>query len=254
MKTLTEFSGFVLKDVLAKKTAWLAEGKSDEEVQTAINEQLKLDETKVSFYKNAIDMTSSRLDRVKRVVVAVRATETEKVPEAFTEREGHFYLIEFFPQAGAAPALRDSNRDFGRDSRGRGGRGGSDRGSSGRGGNDSGRGNGRPSDRDSNRSDRFPSRNSETATAKPAGLFAARTTPIPGTEKPVRPARPPRSPSDRAQRSPRPPRAVQGPRGAGELRLVLKGQSTTLQGSAVQAEVPAEVGASVETAQSPSTN
>src|SRR4051812_3351298 len=102
MKTLTEFSGFVLKDALSKKAALIAEGKTEEEAQAAINEILKLDETKTPFYKNAIDMTSSRLDRVKRVVVALKATETEKVPESFVEREGHFYLLEYFPQAGAS--------------------------------------------------------------------------------------------------------------------------------------------------------
>jgi hypothetical protein len=82
MKTITEFSGFVLKDAMAKKAALLTEGKSEEEAQTSINELLKLDEAKGTFYKNVVDMTSSRVDRVKRVVVATKATETEKVPRS----------------------------------------------------------------------------------------------------------------------------------------------------------------------------
>ena len=97
MKTLTEFSGFVLKDALAKKAALLAEGKTEEEAQGAINEQLKLDESKAGFYRNVVDMTSSRVDRVKRVVVALKASDAEKVPESYIEREGHFYLVEYFP-------------------------------------------------------------------------------------------------------------------------------------------------------------
>lgn len=52
----------------------------------------------MSFYKNAVDMSKSRIDQVKRVVVAVKSSETEKVPEAFSEREGNFYLVEFFSQ------------------------------------------------------------------------------------------------------------------------------------------------------------
>ena len=212
MKTLTEFSGFVLKEALAKKTALLAEGKTEEEVQAAIHEQLKLDETKVGFYKNVLDMTSSRLDRVKRVVVALRATETEKVPESYIEREGHFYLVEYFASAdsrGAVSSGRDDDR--------RGGRGG-------RGGRDQGRGGNRDGGR--------PPRGNDRPAPAPAprreglGSFAPR---IEGAEVKAAP-RPPREKRPQAPRAPRPPR---GPKGAGELRLVLKGQSQTLQGSGV---------------------
>ena len=49
MKTLTEFSGFVLKEAITKKASLLAEGKTEEEAQAVINEQLKLDETKAVF-------------------------------------------------------------------------------------------------------------------------------------------------------------------------------------------------------------
>jgi hypothetical protein len=38
MKTLTEFSGFVLKEAMTKKAALVTEGKSEEEVQAALNE------------------------------------------------------------------------------------------------------------------------------------------------------------------------------------------------------------------------
>ncbi|NDG85036.1 MAG: hypothetical protein EBX52_08375, partial [Proteobacteria bacterium] len=83
MKTLTEFSGFTLKEAQTRKTALVAEGKTEEEIQAALQEQLKLDEAKIGFYKNVVDMTSSRMDRVKRVVVALKASETEKVPESY---------------------------------------------------------------------------------------------------------------------------------------------------------------------------
>jgi hypothetical protein len=231
MKTLTEFSGFVLKEALAKKTALLAEGKTEEEVQTAINEQLKLDETKVGFYKNVLDMTSSRLDRVKRVVVALRATETEKVPESYIEREGHFYLVEYFASAdsrGAVSSGRDDDR--------RGGRGG-------RGGRDQGRGGNRDGGRPPRGNDRGESREFRSDRPAPApvprreglGSFAPR---IEGAEVKAAP-RPPREKRPQVPRAPRPPRAdrperaPRGPKGAGELRLVLKGQSQTLQGSGV---------------------
>ena len=259
MKTITEFSGFVLKEAVAKKAALLAEGKTEEEAQTVINEQLKLDESKVAFYKNSLDMTSSRLPTVKRVVVAVKATETEVVPTSFIEREGHFYWVEYFPQAGARGHMsqgRDDERGGRGGDRGRGGRGGGDRG---RGGNDRGRGS---NERGAPRGDGFASEpraprypREETAAinltgvSNPApggGAFAANTG-KPSVHQPVKAARPARAPRERTPSAPREPR---GPKGAGELRLVFKGQSntTTLQGSGV-----AEAGASAASVSSETT-
>ena len=242
MKTLTEFSGFVLKEALAKKAALLAEGKSEEEAQAAVNEQLKLDETKVGFFKNVVDMTGSRRDSVKRVVVAVKATDAEKVPESFQEREGHFYLVEYFHQSGAKHESRGRDDDrggFGRDRKGGGG------------GRDGGRDGGprRPrGDRDRGGSDRRENRRETKGfhheVAAPAPSENARPPRGPRPPRPPRAPRPegsqPRPPREGGvqakPRGPRPPKAPRsapkGPKGAGELRLVLKGQSSqTLQGS-----------------------
>ena len=264
MKTITEFSGFVLKEAVAKKAALLTEGKTEEEAQASINEQLKLDETKSPFYKNAVDMTSSRLDRVKRVVVATKASETEKVPEAFMEREGHFYLVEYFPQADSRAKKDDREddyfssigRDNGRNSKGRGGRdAGPGRGkpSGDRFGGGAGRGNDRGEGRPP-MGDRRP-RPDAAPVVRPEGVFAKNTGEKPAARPPrdanlrprpegaaARPARAPRPPRD-----PNAPRAPRGPKGAGELRLVLKGQTqTTLQGSS-PAEAPAAVEATAST-------
>jgi hypothetical protein len=239
MKTLTEFSGFTLKEALAKKSALIAEGKSEDEALSAVHEQLKLDEAKAGFYKNVVDMTSSRIDRVKRVVVALKATETEKVPESYMEREGHFYLVEYFPTADSRARMGSSDRD---DRGGRGGRG-NDRNSRGRGGNDRGE----RSDRGmrSDRGERGPGR--ESRPPRPEGGATSASiivNPVDPT-KAARPQgdrkRPSRGPRpERKERSPGAPREARGPRGpkgAGELRLVLKGQSaTTLQGSAPKTE------------------
>jgi hypothetical protein len=232
MKTLTEFSGFVLKDVMAKKTALLAEGKTEEEVQAAVSEQLKLDEAKVGFYKNVVDMTSSRIERVKRVVVALKASETEKVPENYIEREGHFYLVEYFPDANSRSVAR--GRDNG-DFRGK-GRG--DRNSRDRGGPRGDRGNDRGGDR--SRPESAP----RAPRAEGTGAVFVTT----GVSDPNRVARPPRQPrperaprpaAEKREQKPRAPRAPRGPRGVGELRLVLKGQtSTTLQGSGQNLPTP----------------
>ncbi len=249
MKTITEFSGFVLKDMMAKKASLLTEGKTEEEAQVAINEQLKLDETKGVLYKNVVDMTSSRADRVKRVVVAVKATETEKVPEAYMEREGHFYLIEYFPSADSRQPMRSSPSD---DRGGRGGRGGSGggRGGSGRGGRDSGSGFGgggggggyggerkpREGGFDRPSGDRYPA----PVVARPEGVFNTTRAgePSPQTPRPPREKRAPRprvAATEGGAARPannRGPRAPRGPKGVGELRLVLKDQSQrTLQGS-----------------------
>jgi hypothetical protein len=179
---------------------------------------------------------------VKRVVVATKATETEKVPESYFEREGHFYLVEFFPDPNARAPARGNDRD---ERGGRGndrGRGGNDRG---RGGNDRG-GGGRPGGNDRGRDsfgggERAPRADFQpTNVPRPAGAFAPRIegAPAPVFPKKERAPRPLRSESrseKTGERGPRPERADRGPRGpkgAGELRLVLKGQSqTTLQGS-----------------------
>jgi hypothetical protein len=250
MKTLTEFSGFVLKDALAKKAALLAEGKTEEEAQGAIHEQLKLDEAKVAFYRNVLDMTSSRIDRVKRVVVALKASETEKVPENYIEREGHFYLVEYFPGAdsGRSHAGRGDDRDD-RGGRGRGGRGRNDRGGRGGLGRSEGRGDGRGPGRSEGRGDgRGDGRGSERA-PRAEGRFAERKEGATAERAPSQP-KTPRPP--RGERKPRPerdfqgPRAPRGPRGAGELRLVLKGQSqTTLPGSGTGSATAGEAQAPV---------
>jgi hypothetical protein len=231
MKTITEFSGYTLKDAIAKKSALLAEGKTEEEAQAAINEQLKLlDETKVGFYKNAVDMSKSRIDQVKRVVIAVKATETEKVPEAFSERDGNFYLVEFFPQAGAMSRGRSDDRFDRNDRGGRGGRGG---------GRDGGRGNDRGAPR-GDRSERAPRADRPAPSGGPSPFVVNPADPNfkpkhPQGERKPRPARAPKAP--REPRAPRPPRENQGPKGAAELRLVLKGQSqSTLQGSGTATE------------------
>ncbi|MBS1958004.1 MAG: hypothetical protein JST80_00895 [Bdellovibrionales bacterium] len=245
MKTITEFSGFTLKEAVSKKAALLTEGKTEEEAQAAINEILKLDEAKAPFYKNAVDMTGSRIDRVKRVVVALKGSETEKVPDAFMEREGHFYLVEFFPQAQEKGARKEESAsyhdDFARGrtggGRGRGGPGG-DR------GRDGGRGRGPGSDRDRNAGGRgHPPR--EQRPSNGVRFDGAPHSPMPANNDKAARGRPPRQP--RGERKPRPPRdpnaaprAPRGPKGAGELRLVLKGQApTTLAGSGPATAVPA---------------
>ncbi len=242
MKTLTEFSGFVLKDAVAKKAALLSEGKSEEEAQAQILELLKLDEAKAGFYKNVLDMTSSRMDRVKRVVVALKASETEKVPEAYTEREGHFYLIEYFPgadQRGRSAHSGEDDRRGGRQDKRRDGRRGG-RGDDRKGRSESREGGGRPP-----RGDRPAPRTDAVFKTDGAANGEARA------PRPARTPRPPREPrapqAPREPRAPRAPRAPQGPKGAGELRLVLKGQSETrLQGSA-----PAETTATPVTSEAP---
>ncbi len=220
-----------MKEAMSKKAALATEGKTEEEVQAAVNEFLKLDETKTGFYKNVVDMTSSRVDRVKRVVVAVKAVETEKVPENYIEREGHFYLVEYFPEAGRAPARGGREDKYGRDSRG-GGRGESRR------GRDDSRGGGRGDSRGRDR-DRPRRENREPVAVASAprdpGAPGFVSTGLGVATKPARPPREKRVPKPRGEAKPRSgePRAPRGPKGAGELRLVLKGQSaTTLQGSA----------------------
>lgn len=233
MKTITEFSGFQLKDAFAKRQALVAEGKTEEELPAAFNEAMKFDEAKANLYKNAVSLLGKDADRVKRIIVAAKTTEDEKPTDGFKEIEGHFFKLELF--AGAPAPVRGNDRDFG----GRGGKGGRDK-KGGRGRDNKGpRG-----PRENNSGDRpafgdrpaRPRRDDRPTDPSLANAPAAGKTiwvnprgeGVPGPIKPAEPRKPRAPRGERPARGDRPargPRTNQGPKGAGELRLVLKGQT-----------------------------
>jgi hypothetical protein len=117
MKTITEFSGFTLKDAL-KKYAELSSGepaKTPEEISQAMGEAFKLQDEKLKLFLAALEMVKERNERLKRVVVMTLA-ENEKAPHGAEKREEHFFLPEFFPEPfGTKKKFEGKGRHGGRD-------------------------------------------------------------------------------------------------------------------------------------------
>lgn len=81
MKTITEFSGFQLGEALKNVEQFLA--------------QAKYEGDKLKFFNHALEMAKERPQNLKRILV-LSFQEGEKKPEKAVEKEGHFYLPEFF--------------------------------------------------------------------------------------------------------------------------------------------------------------
>lgn len=125
MKPVTEFATFKLAQGNDVKKALLAEGKSPEEVQQALGEKFKYEGDKLKYFFNAIEVASTDLDKLYRVVV-VSLAEGEAAPEKATKVEDHHYILEYQatvkpPAKGAvAPAKGGAGKGGGKD-KGKGG-------------------------------------------------------------------------------------------------------------------------------------
>ncbi len=147
MKTITEFTGTLLGQVLAKDKELTNEGKTPEEFQTAreqaLTELTKFEGDKLKLLFAALESVGKKTDRLKRVVVW-QVGESEQGPKGAFLKDGHAYIVEHYPHPhGSKPAAASDRRDErgGRgDRRGKkGGRGGRD-GRDGRDGKGRGRG------------------------------------------------------------------------------------------------------------------
>lgn len=121
MKAVTEFPNFVLAKGLTAKAALAAEGKSPEEIQTAIGESFKLEAEKAKHFLAAIDVSSTNTKDLRRVLV-VSLNENEAAPAKAVKVDDFYYIPEFLVMS--APKSVDA-----RDSRG--GRGGKGKGKGG---------------------------------------------------------------------------------------------------------------------------
>lgn len=98
MKSITEFTQPTLQKLIQAKNTWLTEGKSTDEVATAIGESFKLEGDKLKFIIAAADLVTDMLKEnksFKRVIVA-SANEGEAVPEKYKKIEDNFYFVETF--------------------------------------------------------------------------------------------------------------------------------------------------------------
>ncbi len=209
---MTEFSGFTLREVKAL-------GKTDDALNAHLTETLKLEEPKLTLFRSALEMIAGKEDRVKRVLVYPKPAEGEKAPAGLVEKSDHLFGMEFFPAPPQAAAGKGRFAKGPRD-----GKRGDKRGPRGDG-----------------RNERRRSGEGRSAEDRPKSFGDPQGAPG-SAEKPARPRREfgdrkPRGEfkGERRPRQPegnRPERAPRGPRGATELRLVLKGQPmSTLPGS-----------------------
>ncbi len=112
MKSITEFSQPTLQKFLAAKAVLATEGKSPEEMMTAIGESMKLEGDKLKFIFAAGDLVAEQ-KAFRRVLVASIA-EGEAAPAKYTKIEDNYYLVEtldmFKPAAPVAAPTKGGNR------------------------------------------------------------------------------------------------------------------------------------------------
>ncbi|CAN5653194.1 hypothetical protein BH10BDE1_BH10BDE1_26500 [soil metagenome] len=118
MKAVTEFASFTLNAALKAKAALAAEGKSPEEIQTALGTTYKYEGEKLGFFMSALEVAAANSENLKRVLV-VRLAEGERAPAKATQTED----IAIYPES-LVTVRADKPKDDGK----RGGRGGGGRG------------------------------------------------------------------------------------------------------------------------------
>lgn len=95
MKTLTEFDGFSLRNALAKKQELTTLGKTAEELVPALGEALKVEGDRLNYLAAALEVVGTKTESLKRVVVYT-AEEGKPAPKGTTEKDGKYYLVEYF--------------------------------------------------------------------------------------------------------------------------------------------------------------
>lgn len=118
MKSITEFQPTVLQKVLAAKTTLAAEGKTAEEISTAIGETFKYEGDKIKYALAAAELAKDKTS-IRRVLVATFA-EGEKPALNYQQVEDTYYMVELFNAKPYTPPEKSDSRGGAR-----GGRGGS---------------------------------------------------------------------------------------------------------------------------------
>lgn len=94
MKSVTEFFTHKLVKGIEAKTAFLAEGKTPEEIQTSIGESFKLEGDKLKYFFNSLDIAVENMENLASIQV-VSLAEDESAPEKAIKVEDHYYVPEF---------------------------------------------------------------------------------------------------------------------------------------------------------------
>lgn len=94
MKSITEFALPILQKVSTAKAALTAEGKTPEEISTAIGENFKYEGDKLKYVLAAADLIAGHTS-LRRIMVSSFA-EGETVPAKYQKIEDTYYLVETF--------------------------------------------------------------------------------------------------------------------------------------------------------------
>lgn len=94
MKSITEFQPATLLKVLATKNTLTAEGKTAEEISTAIGEAFKYEGDKIKYALAAAELAKDKTS-IRRVLVATFA-EGEKPAPNYQQVEDTYYMVEAF--------------------------------------------------------------------------------------------------------------------------------------------------------------
>ena len=113
MKSVTEFSSLKLADGVKAKAALAAEGKTPEEIATAMGEQFKFEGDKLKCFVNAVEIAEKSTEKLY-VVKVVKLNEGQNPPPRGTVIEELCYIAEPFANLAdkkvAPPAKGNSGR------------------------------------------------------------------------------------------------------------------------------------------------
>lgn len=112
MKSVTEFASHALQKGITTKAALAAEGKTPEEIMTAIGEAMKMEGDKLKFFIAALDVAAQNADGLSRVMV-VSLAEGENAPAKATKVEEMHYVPEFKIAPKAVVSKKDLKTDKG---------------------------------------------------------------------------------------------------------------------------------------------
>ncbi len=165
MRTVTEFPGVVLRQVIGARSTIVAAGTTaDEEIQAKLGEQFKVDGERLTHLLKAVSLTTEKADSIARVRVFAGEDET-KMPKGVHKEGEFYYLVEFVPVPVKAEK-HDRSKD--RDGKGKGKHGGKKGGRGGRDGNDRGGRNSKDGRRDQRPEGGPAAQTSASPTPRPA--------------------------------------------------------------------------------------
>lgn len=115
MRTVTEFPGVVIRQVLLTRTKLVSGGTAEDQLSAAIGEAHKVEGDRLSHLVKTLQIVGEDASHVARVRVFAGEDET-KMPKGSVKEGEHFYLVERIQSA--APPKKASASD--RDGKGRG--------------------------------------------------------------------------------------------------------------------------------------